>query len=105
MVNFNKMYWNDTSTMTRLSAIRAKYDPTGGFDSPGYIQRGIDFGGSDKTCEKNDPMTDDNYPPKDNNDEPTVVANTKNPTDNPIDKPIDDEKCISISKSYYCVMR
>ena len=86
--------------MTRLSAIRAKYDPTGGFDGPAYIERGIDFGRSDKTCESNDPMIDGDNSPKENNDEPTVVANTKNPTENPIDKPADDEKCTSISKSY-----
>jgi len=58
MPNFRKMYFNDTKTMNKLSAIRAKYDEIGLFDNPAYIPRGIDFGGSINTCENKKSLDD-----------------------------------------------
>jgi len=84
MPNFLKMYWNDTNTINRLSAIRGKYDPLGGFNNDAYVPRGIEFGGYN-TCENKEEHQKVTDVP--------ILVPTKEPTDN---KPTEEEECSSI---------
>ena len=51
--SFLQYQWNTPETVNRISAVRDKYDPIGGFDNLAYVPRGTNFL-SEAVCDNNE---------------------------------------------------